>query len=365
MSMILRVFILLTLYPLKALTDAIKKSEIGQLGKDWKIRIVMTNTVDATTCANTIYDAFKLASNPHRIYLNIHDEVHRQKVNRCIQFFCRMYRTECHSLLRSKRISATFRYLSGALGHTARRHVAEARLSTSPEKNNFVLSVDSNIVFSKHWDAVLLKNWLLTGNDMAILSVAPKAVELREVLHSKSLLHCSAHIETPYSLAVVEYNSPILRRNANPSKFPVLQSQYSEKFFFAPLSAILNVPSDPYIGHASAGYEFARASRFWTSGFDFYTPTEDILFARYNAHNLKVSRSSRSLTESSYRRIRQLHGIWSGPFLESSRYWLGKKRSIRLWYQFARIDPNASYDESTKNQFVCCDEDLKYVHYKE
>nr|CCA22278.1 conserved hypothetical protein [Albugo laibachii Nc14] len=364
MSMILRIVVLLTLYASRAQEDAAETIINGHMEHDWKIFIVMNNIVDATICANTIYDAFKLASTPSRIYLNMHDEVHRQKTNRCIQRFCRMYRTECHSLLRLKRISATFRDRSGALGHAARRHAAEARLSTSSQRDSFVLSVDSDIVFTKNWDGILLENWLLTGNDMAILSVAPKAVEVREILHSSSLLHCSAHIVTPYLLAVVEYNTPTIKRNGNLLKFPVLQSQYSEKFFFGPISAILKVPSDPYIGYATTGFEFARASRFWTSGFDFYALTKDVLFARYNMDESIVLSSSSSFAESSYRRIRQLYGEWYGAFSEASRYWLGQKRSVRLWYQFARINPNATYNESTKNQFMCCDEDLKYVHYK-
>ena len=70
---------------------------------------------------------------------------------------------------------------------------------------------------------------------------------------------------------------------------PLLTSLYSANFAFIPAEAIKKVPLDPYTPNLFSGEEFYVAARFWTNGYDFYTPQEDILYHFYT-RKLKIKK---------------------------------------------------------------------------
>jgi hypothetical protein len=42
------------------------------------------------------------------------------------------------------------------------------------------------------------------------------------------------------------------------------------------------VPYDPHTAFLFHGEEFSRGARLWTSGYDFYSPSENLVFHHYN-----------------------------------------------------------------------------------
>ncbi|KAF1795317.1 Glycosyltransferase, GlcNAc [Phytophthora cactorum] len=255
-------------------------------------------------------------------------------------------------------------------GTTVARYVAEGMVEHK-FANDFYLSVDpAVIVFTENWDLELLKQWYSVGNDMAILSVAPKAVELRGLTNATVLVQCSARIHSKSPDAVVEFNSPEpVPRQGAVLISPVLQTQYSEVFHFGQTRALFDVRSDPHTPLISVGHEYARATRFWTRGYDFYAPNEDVLFARYQWQEPSLPMSSGAIDDGtdkqrqrrmgeSNRRIRRLLGL-SVPaqdrqLEQPELFALGSQRSMEAWQQFSGVDPRAAYNESTTNQFSLC-----------
>ncbi|RLN91505.1 hypothetical protein BBJ28_00006451, partial [Nothophytophthora sp. Chile5] len=146
---------------------------------------------------------------------------------------------------------------------------------------------------------------------------------------------------------------------------------------------LLDVRSDPHTPLVSLGHEYARATRFWTRGYDFYAPNEDVLFARYTWHesplplrasdsDIDAEQQQERVLAQSNRRIRQLLGlpmsVDNEPLEQSEPYALGQQRSMAAWQEFSGIDPNAAFNESTTNQFTICGAmtrgQLHYVPYE-
>lgn len=335
-----------------------------------QIVMVLTHFRDSDTCAQLIINARDTASLAIRIHFRIFEELYLTQEYTCVQRFCELEAEECKRMLRSRQLQTQRRDASGALGETVARYLAEGMVERKFQ-NDFYLSVDSAIVvFTENWDLKLLKQWYSVGNVMAILSVAPKAIELRGLSNSTMLVHCSARIHSKSLDAVVEFNAPEpMPRQGTALLSPILQTQYSELFHFGPTRALFDVRSDPHTPLISIGHEYARATRFWTRGYDFYAPNDDVLFARYLWKEPPLPMSSQSMNDDTVkwrqrrvdeanRRIRRLLGlpvsILDGQLEQFETYALGSIRSMEAWQQFSGVNPRKAYNESTTNQFSRC-----------
>jgi hypothetical protein len=145
--------------------------------------------------------------------------------------------------------------------------------------------------------------------------------------------------------------------------------RYSEVFHFGPTRALFDVRSDPHTPLISVGHEYARATRFWTRGYDFYAPNEDTLFARYRWQEPPLPMSSGAIdddtdkrrqrrTNEADRRIRRLLGlpasVQDDALEQADAYALGSQRSMEAWQKFSGVDPRAGFNEATTNQFTLC-----------
>lgn len=337
---------------------------------DKKIVVLLTSSRDADACARQILDARALAFRSARVHFRVYEELYVGHEKGCVEELCDLEPDSCRSLLRSRQLRIQRRDASGALGPTVARHLVEGMVDPEEFGGHFYLSVDSSVVFTKDWDLQLLKQWYSIGNDMAILSSAPKPLELKGIANNTLMLHCSARIASKSADAVVAFNPPEPKIKPSTVLFaPVLQSQYSELFHFGTVAALMAVRSDPHTAHIIVGHEYARASRFWTKGYDFYTPIHDTLFARYDEPAAVPHPSLVEAIARSNRRIRRLLGLpvsFSGERLgDEALYSLGDRRSFAEWKEFAQIDPQAAFNESTTNQFTVCDQQLHYVPYQD
>ncbi|GMF35266.1 unnamed protein product [Phytophthora fragariaefolia] len=338
---------------------------------DKQIVMVLTHFRDSNTCAQTIVDARTTAYLSSRVHFRVFEELYLAEEQTCVQRFCELKPQDCKQMLRSGQMRSQRRDASGAVGASVARYVAEGMVERT-FADDYYLSVDpAVVVFTQSWDLNLLKQWYSVGNDMAILSVAPKSIELQGMMNSSLLVQCSARIHSKDQDAVVEFNAPEpIPRQGAALYSPVLQTQYREVFHFGPTRALFDVRSDPHTPLISVGQEYARASRFWTRGYDFYAPNEDVLFARYNWQEPPLPTLSGSLDEraeqqrqrradEANRRIRRLLGltvsVQDGQLEQPDKYGLGKQRTMEAWQRFSGVDPRAAFNESTTNQFSLCD----------
>jgi hypothetical protein len=348
---------------------------------DKQIVVLLSSGRDSQSCARALVAAKDLAFRSSRVHFRVYEEIAVHHDDSCLQVFCELSPRDCKALLRTKRLQVTRRDVSGSLGASVGLHVLEGMVDRMSFENDFYLAVDANIEFTKHWDLELLKQWYSIGNDRAILSVSPPAIEIKGMNHGMLFLQCSARIHSKDPDPVVEFNppepKPLVKGDslgaALLATVPVLQAQYSERFHFGLVSSLLSVRSDPHLAHLVVGHEYMRATRFWTKGFDFYAPARDILYYRYE---LPLAPHEKGETDAaigmSSRRIRRLLKLpLSSPLFEFELlpdvhvYGPGENRSLSAWSSFSAIDATARFNESTTNHFAAnCDRTLHYVHYE-
>lgn len=343
---------------------------------DKKIMVLLTNFRDPWACAESLAQARTRAYRPSRVHFHVVDEVFMGSEDSCVKAFCELQPEACEEMIRNKTLRFVRRDASGALGETVARYLAEGLVNGAQYMDDFYLSVEAGVTFTADWDLQLLKQWYNTGNSMAILSVAPKALELQEISDDVVLVHCSARIHSMTADAVVEFNLPEPKPRSEEDQrlnFPALQTQYSEIFHFGPVHALMTVRSDPFTPYITVGHEYARAARFWTHGYDFYAPVQDTLYYGYDwrAHATASANATihGSAVQLSNRRIRRLLGlpvstsVPEGSPAEQAYFQLGARRTLQMWHTFSRIEPQAAYNESTRNQFVTCDQHVQFVPY--
>lgn len=361
---------------LRKAIDPMEELRTNGFHDEKKIMLLLTNFRDPWVCAESLAQARTRAYRSSRVHFHIAEEVFMGSEDSCVKAFCELQPEACGEMIRNKTLRFVRRDASGALGETVARYLAEGLVNGVQYQDDFYLSVEAGVTFTGDWDLQLLKQWYNTGNSMAILSVAPKALELQEISDDVMLLHCSARIHSMTGDAVVEFNAPEPKPRSGEDQrlnFPVLQTQYSEIFHFGPVSALMAVRSDPYTPFITVGHEYARAARFWTHGYDFYAPVQDTLFYDYDwrAHATAGTNATthESAVQISNRRIRRLLGLpvstsaTEKPLSEQAHFRLGSRRTLEMWHKFSRIEPQAAYNESTRNQFVTCDQHVQYVPY--
>lgn len=345
-----------------------------------QIVLLLAHFRDASACADTLTDALTRAYLPARVHVRVVDEVDVGLDASCVQLFCARVPDPCRTLLRSRRLQYVTRDATSAHGATVARHLVEAMVSRREFSDDFYVSVDAGVSFVQDWDLTLLTQWYSIGNDRAILSAAPKAAVLKHHDDSAAtfLLQCSARIYSKDKDAVVAFNPPEPRLKAASADdagarlTPVLQAQYTEVFHFGPVSALLAVRSDPHTPFVTVGHEYARATRFWTHGYDFYAPITDVAFATYAWQPTPTAEDGDTAAHvaRAHRRIRQLLQLpvtpaaEQRPLVAEAEFALGTRRSMGEWERFSKIDPRAPYNESTTNQFVSCFEPLEYVGFQ-
>lgn len=129
---------------------------------------------------------------------------------------------------------------------------------------------------------------------------------------------------------------------------PLLSHTWSPGFSFAKCHLEESAPYDGLSPFVSGVESFARYARFWTRGYDVYTPTQNIVYHNYqpqpDGHDtMEWMRQRRErIRDRSLRRLRSYLQLPNG--LEGLRldnlgiYGLGKRRSLKQMADFVGID---------------------------
>jgi hypothetical protein len=119
----------------------------------------------------------------------------------------------------------------------------------------------------------------------------------------------------------------------------------SGNFLFAKHQLLKDVPFDPNLDFLFVGEEMGHSVRIWTSGYNIYTPTENVVFHEYGREGKpKVWTDNKYTDIDSVEKIKQIIGQQSSHKLPENikynieKYGLGKERTIEAYHEFAGID---------------------------
>lgn len=212
------------------------------------------------------------------------------------------------------------------------------------------MSTDSHMDFEPDWDVRMAQMWDDAKNEYAVLSTYVQDIE-----HLGEENDGKAHHQVPH-LCMVKFTSNVrthATKCANDLSKPKLTNAvWGAGLSFSKCHAELKVQVDPHTPHIFDGEEFNRAARFWTYGYDIYTPNHVFVLHDYHgSQSNPITRGwSRDKTlhgtfEDSNKRLRTMLDMPRGESdpdvalrMKKSKFGLGDRRSLDQLIQFSGID---------------------------
>lgn len=111
-------------------------------------------------CGNTLMEAFAHAKYPSRIYASVVQQNGKDDLD-CLEEYCRLDR-----LCRREQVVLIPKSLERSRGVMAARYHQLYGI----KDEQFCLQTDSHSAFEDNWDMIALEDWLLTRNEMAVLT---------------------------------------------------------------------------------------------------------------------------------------------------------------------------------------------------
>ncbi|CAI5713627.1 unnamed protein product [Peronospora effusa] len=265
-----------------------------------KTIILVANYRDSTRCSEMLRSIFDNAVAPDDIKISIYDQIYPTKKElSCSEEFCKLVGEK---LCRRSQIVSSQIDAANATGPTTARY--ETVKAVTDE--DFCMAIDSHLVFVPNWDEKIIAQWDSLDNPNAIITVYPMSVaktkELDDILH----FMCMARIETDDPDAMVQYIIPLWINKTDMPK-PRLSSQLAGGFNFGGCKQAKEVRDDPYTPYLFHGEEYSRAARLWTNGYDFYAPSENIVYHWYEKRKVVWERDWNArylIQQKSRRRVR-------------------------------------------------------------
>lgn len=315
-----------------------------------------------TLCPHTLFNAYSKAMYPKRLSIGVVQQNAPGDID-CFDEYCNLMLTSMGRTYSGKPsdcpYSENIRMLrvpsTQAKGPTWGRAKAAGLL----RDEEFCMQTDAHMDFVPYWDVHLMGMWASTGNEYAVLSTyVADSTQLQFNLDGKAGLNglhevphlCMVTLDGAHGLVRV-WGTKCARNLPKPK---LTNAVWGAGLSFSKCHAERKAVYDPHTPFIFDGEEFSRAVRFWTWGYDIYTPNRVFV-----VHNYKQSQSDRNhfdwyrsvpdpkegTVEQSVFRLKTLFEIAGGEprpadrlRLHQSKYGLGDRRTFDQVIQFSGID---------------------------
>mmetsp|Transcript_30917 Transcript_30917/g.74668 ORF Transcript_30917/g.74668 Transcript_30917/m.74668 type:complete len:573 (+) Transcript_30917:1-1719(+) len=263
-----------------------------QLAKDVPIHILIASFRDKL-CARTLHNAFTHAKNPDRLFIRVIEQTKSgsdlEDDSGCFDLYCGKYNKNCQERKHQVRIVPVdassskgptwARSRLSAMVHWDYKHrSAPTELDFQPvHTQDFCMQIDSHMDFSDDFDDGLVDQFHQTENDYAVLSTYVTDIEFN-----------NKDPKNVPNLCMVTFTSSIrnwgTKECVNLVKPKLTNAMWGAGLSFHRCHAELNVPVDPYLDNVFDGEEGSRGIRFFTHGYDVYTPSKVLVTHDYHGH---------------------------------------------------------------------------------
>ena len=247
-------------------------------------------------CPRTLHNAFSRAENPARLYVRVIEQTQPGSDllddAGCWERYCQDYNPGC--AVYAAQVRTVPMDASGSRGPTD----ARSRLSSMVEwdyvhgrdggdpdlvdlvpvgLHDFCLQIDSHMDFSDDYDTELILMHHRTRNDYAVLSTYVADMEQN-----------NQGVRIVPNLCMVTFTRTIrnwgTKECRNLTRPKLTNAMWGAGLSFHRCHAELNVPVDPYLDGVFDGEEGSRGLRFFTHGYDVYTPDVVLVTHDYHTH---------------------------------------------------------------------------------
>lgn len=288
-------------------------------------------------CSKTLESIFTNAEYPEKVFIGLVQQ-NAKDDSECANFNTDILRKYQNNI---RIIKLDY---SEAKGPTWARYLA----TTLFNGEEYFFQGDSHILLAKHWDSKainMIKEIKETTNSKkVILSHYVKGYDDHGKPNEKNHVPrmCRAFFNDRGMISFEGAEEISIGKNQ------YVQTPYiAAGFLFAESSFLEQVPFDPYLPFLFVGEEILLSARAWTSGYDIYTPSENLVFHFYTREG-----ENKIWTDKSYRdddafnKVKLLMGIQetTSPSIPPhvmdniERYGMGKERTLEDYYTFSGID---------------------------
>ena len=317
-------------------------------------------------CPKTLYNAYTKAKQPDKLFIRVLQQRDPEVDGDCLEDYCKLMAKDANKptdistteLLKScpyaDQVFIHEIHASEAAGPTwARGLLSQDMEQAFHEKKvkpqDHCMSLDSHMDFEHHWDDRMVDMWDQAQNEYAVLSTYVQDIEhLGEEDDGK--VHQVPH------LCMITYTSNV-RTHAtkcvtNLSKPKLTNAVWGAGLSFSKCHAEFKVQVDPHTPHIFDGEEFNRAARFFTHGYDVYTPNHVFVLHDYHKsqsnpimHTWHQNGKMHGSFADSNKRLRTMIELPNGESdplkalrMQQSKFGLGDRRSIEQLIQFSGFD---------------------------
>lgn len=282
-------------------------------------------------CSTTLADAFAKAARPERIFVGVCEQNTSGAAEVCLtpEF-------EWHDHVR--RVSVPARE---AKGPTFARYLC----STLFRNETYFCQVDSHTRFTQDWDARVIAMLKACPSAKPVLSHYPHDwAESRKPGGGQGVpVLCKSLFD---SSGLPTFNAVTLAASDTPRPVPFT----SGGFVFGPGSMLREVPYDPNLPHLFVGEEITYSARLWTSGYDIFTPTDNLVYHHYMRSEAPKFWNDIDYTAEQRATNDKVKKLLTGQ-LPDYQYGMGGERSLDEYWAYAGID--WANKTSTSEQKFC------------
>lgn len=307
-------------------------------------------------CGKTLESLFTNARYPNNIFVGVCQQNDKSDID-CIEDGLKDHPEYQNNV----RVLRLFHYQ--AKGPTYARFLC----STLYNNEDYFLQIDSHCQFVKDWDVILIKMIMdlkKHGVPKPVLShYTPNYTDYQQEPDPKTPIStiCKAWF-TDTNLISLQGAGWV-----QPDNLPRPNAYIAAGMFFCEGKFITEIPFDPDLDFLFIGEELLLSARFYTHGWDIFTPNKNTIYHLYTRESdPKFWENQHIDSESASQKARYILGL----DLDKSkltprqvhlldRYGLGKERTLDEYYRFAGIDIHKK--EVIKNM---CEENKMAVERK-
>ena len=293
-----------------------------------------------SVCSTTIESLYSMADYPQNVYVGLCQQNNSNEDQDCVN---------SNSLVISKYIKniRTIRIPHfEAKGPTWARYLC----STLWDGEQYYFQIDSHTKFTKCWDTKCINMINMIKNSnlslKPVLSHYPKEYGSYETNETNDEERynvprmCKSFFNKRDMISFM--GAQIMNSNKIPYNTPYLASG----MFFCESYFLNELPYDPNLDYLFVGEEILHSIRFYTNGWDIYTPYENIIFHEYerkdkpkiwtdNPYYSDLPAFNKVKYYIGMLQEKEKNNIEKNIINNIDKYCLGKKRSLQDYYNFA------------------------------
>jgi [Skp1-protein]-hydroxyproline N-acetylglucosaminyltransferase len=285
-------------------------------------------------CTDTLDSLFKMAENPNRIFVGICQQNNSIEDKDCL---AGIVNTPLENNVRIIRIPHY-----EARGPTYARYLC----STLWNGEQYFLQIDSHTKFVKGWDSICInmiesikKNKISTK---PVLSYYPKEYKNYERYTEDQKYNVPRMCKSFFNeRGMISF---LASREIHTGNTVYKTPHLAGGMFFCESYFLNELPFDPDLPYLFVGEEILHSIRFFTNGWDIFTPSENILFHEYTRSGKpKIWTDNPYYSDmTAFNKVKYYLGldknIPTDKYINLDKYGLGTKRTIKEFYDFAGID---------------------------